>query len=68
MPSAAGMAWVHSARPTAPIQDGFTVTSKSGAVFEDVDLSEKEWMDYDEKLGESIGIYDLEWKLAAVKL
>ena len=51
-----------------PIQDGFTVTSKSGAVFEDVDLSEKEWMDYDEKLGESIGIYDLEWKLAAVKL
>ncbi|CAK0784172.1 hypothetical protein CVIRNUC_007375 [Coccomyxa viridis] len=49
-------------------QDGFTVTSKSGAVFEDVDLSEKEWMDYDEKLGESIGIYDLEWKLAAVKL
>ncbi|CAL5229987.1 g13420 [Coccomyxa viridis] len=49
-------------------QDGFTVKSSSGAVFEDVDLSEKEWMDYDEKLGESIGIYDLEWKLQAVKL
>ena len=50
------------------VQDGFTVKSASGAVFEDVDLSEKEWMDYDEKLGESIGIYDLEWKLQAVKL
>ena len=50
------------------LQDGFTVKSSSGAVFEDVDLSEKEWMDYDEKLGESIGIYDLEWKLQAVKL
>ena len=50
------------------IQDGFLVESTSGAKFEDVDVSEREWMDYDEKLGESIGIYDLEWKLQAVKL
>lgn len=49
-------------------QDGFIVESKSGARFEDVDLSEKEWMDYDEKLGESIGIYDLEYKLQGVKV
>ncbi len=55
-------------RTHAQPQDGFTVKSSSGAIFEDVDLSEKEWMDYDEKLGESIGIYDLEWKLQAVKL
>lgn len=55
-------------QPSIQVQDGFTVKSTSGAVFEDVDLSEKEWMDYDEKLGESIGIYDLEWKLQAVKL
>lgn len=44
------------------------VESTSGAKFEDVDVSEREWMDYDEKLGESIGIYDLEWKLQAVKV
>jgi hypothetical protein len=44
------------------------VESTSGARFEDVDLSEKEWMDYDEKLGESIGIYDLEYKLEGVKV
>lgn len=49
-------------------QDGFRVESTSGTAFEDVDLSEREWMDYDEKLGESIGIYDLEWKLQAVKV
>ncbi len=49
-------------------QDGFRVETTSGTVFEDVDLSEREWMDYDEKLGESVGIYDLEWKLQAVKL
>ncbi|EIE21643.1 hypothetical protein COCSUDRAFT_24771 [Coccomyxa subellipsoidea C-169] len=49
-------------------EDGFIVESTSGARFEDVDLSEKEWMDYDEKLGESVGIYDLEYKLEAVKL
>ncbi|KAK9908399.1 hypothetical protein WJX75_007289 [Coccomyxa subellipsoidea] len=49
-------------------EDGFIVESTSGARFEDVDLSEKEWMDYDEKLGESIGIYDLEYKLEGVKV
>ncbi|BDA44885.1 probable CXXC motif containing zinc binding protein [Coccomyxa sp. Obi] len=49
-------------------EDGFIVESTSGARFEDVDLSEKEWMDYDEKLGESIGIYDLEYKLQGVKV
>lgn len=49
-------------------QDGFVVESTSGARFEDVDLSEKEWMDDDEKLGDSVGIYDLEYKLQAVKI
>ena len=49
-------------------QDGFVVESTSGARFEEVDISEREWMDYDEKLGEPVGIYDLEWKLQAVKL
>ncbi len=41
--------------------------STSGRVFTDVDLSEKEWVDFDDKLGDSIGIYELEWEFAAVK-
>ncbi len=38
------------------------VESESGTKFGDVDLSEGEWVEYDEKLGDSIGIYDLEHK------
>ncbi len=34
----------------------------SGKVWEDVDLSEKEWVDYDDKSNESVSIMDLEWK------
>lgn len=49
------------------MQGGFTVQSTSGQVFADVDLSEREWMDFDDKLGESIGIYELEWEFVAVK-
>lgn len=45
------------------LQDGFMVESESGTKFGDVDLSESEWVEYDEKLGDSIGIYELEHKL-----
>ena len=38
----------------------------SGAVFEDVDLSE-DWAEYDEKAAVSVGIYELESKFGAVK-
>lgn len=38
---------------------GFTVTTPAGTVFEDVDLSE-DWVDFDEKGGDSVGIYDME--------
>lgn len=44
-------------------QDGFEVVSASGEPYSDVDLSEGEWVEYDEKLGDSVGIYDLEHKL-----
>ena len=49
------------------MQDGFTVESTSGQVFTDVDLSDGEWVDYDEKLGESVGIMELEHRLITSK-
>lgn len=39
----------------------------SGKKFEDVDLSEKEWVDYDEKNQTSVGVYELEWNFIKVK-
>ena len=47
-------------------QANFRVETPSGAVFEDVDLSE-DWAEYDEKAGVSVGIYELESKFGAVK-
>ncbi|KAK2703314.1 CXXC motif containing zinc binding protein-like isoform X2 [Artemia franciscana] len=32
---------------------------ETGTKFDDVDLSEKEWVDYDEKAKETVGIYEL---------
>ncbi|KAK9801862.1 hypothetical protein WJX73_002947 [Symbiochloris irregularis] len=48
-------------------QDGFEVTTTSGQKFSDVDLSDKEWTEFDEKLGESVEIMDLQWRLDAHK-
>lgn len=50
----------------SPAQDGFIVETTSGTVFRDVDLSE-DWVEYDEKLGESVGIYELEHKFSKHK-
>lgn len=44
------------------------VESKSGKVFTDVELPEGEWVDFDEKLGESVGIYNLEWQFRKEKV
>ena len=49
------------------LQDGFQVTATSGQKFENVVLSEGEWVEYDEKLGQSVGIMDLEHKLIVHK-
>ena len=48
-------------------QDGFEVETSSGQKFEDVDLSEGDWTEYDEKLGDSVEIMGLEWKFAVHK-
>jgi hypothetical protein len=44
------------------LQDGYHVETSTGTRFDDVDLSEGEWVEYDEKLGDSVGIYELEHK------
>ena len=41
------------------LQDGFLVESPSGQRWQDVDLSE-DWAEYDEKLGDSVSIMELE--------
>ncbi|XP_022913327.1 UPF0587 protein GA18326 [Onthophagus taurus] len=40
---------------------------ESNKTFNDVDLSEKEWVEYDDKLKQSVGIYELESKFVKVK-
>ena len=40
---------------------------ESGTVFEDVDLTELEWADYDERSGESTVISEIEVKFVTVK-
>jgi len=44
-------------------EGGWRVTSTGGTVFEDVDLSEREWTAYCEKLNDVIGVYNFqaEW-------
>ncbi len=48
-------------------RDEFRVLGESGAVWDSVDLSEKEWFDYDEKSGESVGITDIEYEFRVYK-
>lgn len=33
-----------------------------GHKWSDVDLSDKEWSEYDDDAGDSVGIYELEWR------
>ena len=40
---------------------------ESGSVFEDVDLSEGDWADYDERSGESTMISEIDVKFVPVK-
>ncbi|GAB4813654.1 hypothetical protein N2152v2_000700 [Parachlorella kessleri] len=44
-------------------EGGFVVEGTSGKVWEEVDLSEKEWADYDDRSNESVSIMDLQWEL-----
>jgi len=47
------------------LQDGFVVQTLGKKVFTDVDLSEGEWVEFDDKLNDSVGIYGVEskWEL-----
>ena len=49
------------------MQDGFEIESMGGAKYHDVDLADKEWTDYDEKAGTSVGVFDLQWKFEALR-
>lgn len=37
--------------------------SESGTKFEDIELADGEWYDYDEKTGEEVSIGDLSWEI-----
>ena len=54
-------------RRFAALQGGFVVKSAGGKTWEDVDLSDKEWADYDERKGESVSIMELEWEFRVHK-
>lgn len=49
------------------LQDGWLVESTAGKKFEDVDLSELEWCDFDDKGDQSVGIYEFESKFELYK-
>lgn len=40
-------------------RDGWKAKTEEGKVFPDVDLTEKEWADYDEKQDQTVGVYDV---------
>ncbi|XP_052242627.1 CXXC motif containing zinc binding protein-like [Dreissena polymorpha] len=47
---------------------GFTAEGEeTGTPYPEVSLTEGEWVDYDEKKGESVGIYEIEQKFVCVK-
>lgn len=43
-------------------QGGFVIRAPSGALWDDVDLSSGEWVEYDERAGESVSVMGLEWE------
>lgn len=48
--------------------EGWIVKAEeSGKIFENVNLTEKEWVEYDEKSQQSIGIYEFESRFVTVK-
>ncbi|XP_062920305.1 CXXC motif containing zinc binding protein isoform X2 [Mobula hypostoma] len=48
-------------------QAGFTAEgTESGTQFDEINLLEKDWNDYDEKIQESVGIYDVTHKFVKI--
>eukprot|EP00052_Salpingoeca_macrocollata_P011591 m.89452 g.89452 ORF g.89452 m.89452 type:complete len:188 (+) comp18122_c0_seq1:1249-1812(+) len=48
-------------------QAGWTVTCPSGTKFTDVDLTEQEWTEFDEKSAEPVSIMELQWQFVSLK-
>ncbi|KAK5643863.1 hypothetical protein RI129_007708 [Pyrocoelia pectoralis] len=48
-------------------KDGWIAKMESGKLYTDVDLSEKEWVEYDTDIKESIGIYDFQFQFVKAK-
>ncbi|VVD03376.1 unnamed protein product [Leptidea sinapis] len=42
-------------------------SANNGTKFQDVDLTSKEWEEYDEKNNVCVSIYELEWRFVKVK-
>jgi hypothetical protein len=43
------------------------VAEDSGQIYTDVNLSEKEWVEWDEKMKHSVGIYNIEHQFVHIK-
>ena len=59
-PACTGQIWPPQA--VMATQGEFEVTTAAGTKFEDVDLSEGEWAEYDEKASEAVEILKIEHK------
>lgn len=46
-----------------PEGEWLTEGAESGTKFAEVDLSEGEWFDYDEKAGEEVSVKDIKWDI-----
>lgn len=51
----------------APGEGWIAKATESGVVFDNIDLTEKEWVDYDEKQKASVGVYEFESQFVKVK-
>lgn len=40
---------------------------ENGQVFDDIDLNESEWVEYDDKIKESVGVYELQSQFIKIK-
>lgn len=50
-----------------PGEDWIVKAEESGKIFDNVNLTEKEWVEYDEKSQQSVGIYEFESRFVSVK-
>lgn len=51
----------------SPTEGWIVKVEESGKIFNDVNLTDKEWVDYDDKINQSVGIYDFQSQFVKVK-